>query len=287
MGLDSGSPDTYEVTVDMLEEGAEKTVTTTVTFPYTKYNWSIGSWYRTALGLRFYDVKYKSEGILYDYRIPWVRVSGTVYNLTSDLRVDGPDLYVYASSKAFKVWMEYSIPSIDVDVQVYCYFFEDGEMDPWAVVDCNGASRSIVVPQRFDFDLGGSDDDNVQHYASHPLGNGWDLVTVEGGYADANEPDDNGIQWRVFDTDQQGISFVTDQRVDVEPYHADASVLTVLRYHGDQIAGVPSSYDNDESTGYMSGTADPYNGFDLVEWYVSTYGSEDYCNPGPWMFLYV
>ena len=286
MTLDSGPSKTCNVTVDMLESGAEKAVKASVTFPYTKFNWSIGSWYRTSLGLRFYDVKYKTEGILYDYRIPWVKVGGTSYDLTSDMCTDGPDLYVYSTSRAFKVWAEYSIDSIDVVVQVYCYFFEDGEMDPWAVVDCHGASRSIIVPQRFDFDLGGSDDDNVQRYTSHPTGDRWDLVTVEGGYADANQPEDDGIQWQVFDTDRQGMGFVTDQRVDVEPYHSDTPYLTVLRYHSDQMGSDPGTYDNDETTGaYYGGAFDPYSGCDLVEWYVSSYGSEDYCNPGPWMYI--
>ncbi len=283
---ESGSSGTTSVTVDMLEKDAEETTRTTVTFPYEKFDWTVGSWYKSSLGLRFYDVSYGDEKLLCDYRVPWVKVGTTKYNLTSQSCIDGPDLSVYTSSEAFKVWAKYRIAALNIDVQVYCYFFGDGEMDPWAVVDCHGTNRNLVVPQRFDFDLGGSDDDNAQHYASHPTGDRWDLVTVEGGYADANQPEDGGIQWALFDSDRQGLTYVLDQCVDVQPYHADSPVLTVLRYHGSQVDGYPGDYDNDETTGVLiSEAADPYNGYDLVVWYVSSYTREDYCNPGPWLYM--
>lgn len=283
-----GGGGTYNVTVSALKAGSESLERDSVTFPYSKYNWTITSWYRSSFGLRFYDVSYKGEKLLYDYQLPWLRIDGDQYNLTSDMRVDGPDLYVYTTARAFKVWVKYGIPEKDTDVEVYCYFTESGEMDPWAIVDCNNIDRDIVIPQRFDFDLGGWDDDNAQAYTSHWWGNTWDLVEEECTLYDAGQPEFQGIQWKLFDTDQQGGGYVTDQLVDVKPYHPDTPYMTFLRYHYGEVADLPGTYDNDETTGaYMGALPDPVVGYDLVEWYVSTYTDTDWCNPGPWMFMTV
>jgi hypothetical protein len=283
-----GGNDTYSVTVSVLRKGSERAVTDSVTFPYQKYNWSITSWYRSPYGLRFYDVSYRGEKLLYDHQLPWVRVDGMQYDLTYDMRVDGPDLYIYSLSRVFKVWVKYSIPSIDTDIEVYCYFSESGEMDPWAIVDCNCMDRDIIVPERFDFDLGGSDDDNAQAYTLHWWGNTWDLVEEEGTIRDAGQPEAQGIQWRLLDTDAQGVGYVTDQLVDIKPYHTDAPYMTFLRYHYGEVVDLPGTYDNDEVTGQdVGGSGDPFVGCDLVVWYVSTYEDTDWCNPGPWMFMTV
>ena len=276
----------YNVSVDMLKKESSTTERGSISFPYIKYGWSIGTWYLSSYGLRFYNVVFNDEKILYDYRLPWVKIDGTKYSLTSGRCIDGPDLFVWHNLKMFKVWAEYLIASENVTIQVYVYFFEDGEMDPWAIVDCHDVDKDIVVAQRFDFDLGGADDDNAEFYVSTPAGNKWELVELEDHHRDSGNPDDSGVQWTLYDTDVDGMSYIVDQGVEIIPYHPDDSNMTILRYHSSQIGQDPGAYDNDEPTGlYSSALYDPYIGYDLVAWYVSEYKSEDWCNPGPWMLI--
>jgi hypothetical protein len=283
-GGSGGSNESYSTSVDVLRKGSSSMERDSVVFPYQRYNWSIGSWYRTSHGLRFYDIYYNEEKILYDYQLPWVKINGMRYDLTSAMRTDGPDLYVYTTVRAFKVWVEYRIASEDVDVEVYVYFFDDGEMDPWANVDGNDVNRNIVVGQRFDFDLDGAGDDNAEFYKME----GWDLVEEEDDHADDGNPEIECVQWRLFDTDVLGEGFYYDQVVSLVPYHPDDSYLYIVRYHSNQVRGDPVDYDNDEATGlYSTSTYDHYTGYDLVAWYVSEYTQEDWCNPGPWVLVEV
>jgi len=232
-----GSP--YSVSVDSLMKGEKEIQRSPITFPYEKFNWSIDTWYKSSHGLRFYNVQFEDEKILYDYRLPWVKIDNTKYNLTSAMRSDGPDLYVYNTAKAFKVWIEYYIAAENVHVEVYVYFLENGEMDPWAIVDCGRSNKDIVVGQRFDFDLGGAGDDNALFYTD----NGWDLCEEEDDHPDENEPEDDYLQWELADTDVDGSSFVIDQSVGIIPYHTDNSRLHIVRYHPSQIGGDPSDFD--------------------------------------------
>jgi hypothetical protein len=275
-GGQSSSSSKYNVTVEMLKKGDKSRESGTINFPYEKFGWSIDSWYKSAYGLRFYGVYYEDEKILYDYRIPWVKIE------------DGPDLSVWKNLKIFKVWTKYSIPEEDVDIQVYAYFYDDGEFDPWAIVDAKGTAKDIVVAQRFDFDLDGSSDDNAKFFTDTPAGDRWELVEEEDDHPDAGQPEDDNVQWQLFDTDVQGLEAVVDQLAELVPYHPDDSTLSIVRYHWSEIRGDPGDYLTNETTGlYRVGTYDPYEGYDLVAWYVSEYDDEDWCNPGPWILLTV
>ena len=275
----SSSTSTYNVIVDMLKKGASATERSSVSFPYSNFNWEIGTWYRTSEGFRFYDVSYNNEKILYDYCLPWVKIGNMKYMLTSSMCTNGPDLYVYHTAQMFKVWIEYHIDEVDVYVEVYAYFGSEGQFNPWAVVDSND-KVAMTVAQRFDFDLDGAGDDNADFYT----GAGWELVEDEDSHYDDGNPEDGRVQWSLYDTDTQGSDYIIDQSVDIIPYHPDDSYLYILRYHSRQKDDYPSTYDNDEATGlYSPSTYDPYIGYDLVAWYVSEYGNTRFCNPGPWI----
>jgi len=283
-GESLGAATSSNVSVDVKYKEKESLERGSVSFPYEKYQWSIGTWYHSSDGLRFYDVFYGDEQILYDYRVPWVKIGTTRYALTSSLRSDGPDLHEYNQGQYFEVWTEYHIEAEDVDIEVFVYFRSTGEMDPWVIVDCNSVDKNIVVGQRFDFDLDGWTDDNAQFYTSSPGGNYWELVEEEDLHADANNPEESFVQWRLFDTDVVGENPEQDQLVKIIPYSPDDSYLYVLRYQYSQLGGDPATYDNDQGTGEYNVTwTDPYDGEDLVAWYVSTYTSTDWCWPGPWI----
>ena len=70
------------VNVTLKKKGSSSSESSTVTFPYDKFNWTISKCYRSDFGLRFYGVYYEEEKILYDYRVPWVKIDGTRYDLT-------------------------------------------------------------------------------------------------------------------------------------------------------------------------------------------------------------
>ena len=272
---------TQSVNVTIVKKGSSSRESGEVTFPYEKWNWTIDKCYRTSYGLRFYGVYFEDEKILYDYRVPWVEFERTRYDLT-EARSDGtPTLYIWDSLKVFKVEVSYSFQAgnVAVEVREYCYFWEDGSFDPWVYVDCEPNELDIRVGQRFDFDLGGAGDDNADYYTD----SGWDLVEEEDDHPDGGNPEDDNVQWRLYDTDVFGTGYINDQIVNIIPYHADDSKLWIVRYHGNQIGGDPSSYDNNEATGLYSGaTYDHFIGYDLVAWYVSDYEDTMWCNPGPW-----
>lgn len=273
---------TQSVNVTIQKKGSSSRESGQVTFPYEKWNWTINKCYRTSNGLRFYGVYFEDEKILYDYRVPWVEFEGKRYDLTEARSDDMPTLYIWDSLGVFKVEVSYSFraENVAVEVKEYCYFWEDGSFDPWVYVDCEPNEMDIRVGQRFDFDLDGAGDDNADFYLSN---NTWDLVEEEDDHRDKGNPEDNNVQWVLYDTDAVGTGSIVDQNVDIIPYHPDDSRLYILRYHWNQIAGDPSSYDNDETTGLYSGsTYDPYIGYDLVAWYVSDYTDVMWCNPGPW-----
>ena len=267
------------VNVTLKKKGSSSSESSTVTFPYDKFNWTISKCYRSDNGLRFYGVYYEEEKILYDYRVPWVKIDGTRYDLTNIRSTDAPTLYIWNSQEVFKVEVSYSIDEKDAEVDVYCYFYADGSFDPWVQVDCD-KKRDIVVGQRFDFDLGGASDDNADFFFPNST---WDLVEEEDDHPDEGNPEDEGVQWRLYDTDVQGTGYFNDQTVDIIPYHVDGSELYILRYHSSEISDDPWSYDNNEATGlYRITTYDPFIGYDLVAWYVSEYTDVKWCNPGPW-----
>jgi len=287
-GGESSSLKVLNVSVAKKTSSSESESRDTVTFPYSRFDWTIWSWYPSSYGLRFYNVYYKDEKILFDYRLPWIEIDSTKYALSSGICVDGPDLSVWPNQEIFKVWAKYEIQSKNVQVEVYVYFFGGGLMEPWAIVDCNDVDRNITVPQRFDFDLDGADDDNADFFVDGILGPHWKFVDEEDHLEDAGNPNQGGVQWALYDSDQVGITYDMDQIIDIFPYATDDSDLTVLRYHSSQISGDPADYDNDETTGLYSGaTYDPYTGYDLVAWYVARYTDVDWCNPGPWIFVEV
>ncbi|MCK5413980.1 MAG: hypothetical protein KAJ35_01225 [Thermoplasmata archaeon] len=275
--LKSTSNETVNVTLK--KKGSSSSESSTVTFPYEKFQWTISKCYRSDYGLRFYGVYYDEEKILYDYRVPWVKIDGVRYDLTIAKSTDAPTLYIWNSQEVFKVEVSYSIDEADAEVDVYCYFYADGSFDPWVQVDCN-RKRNVEVGQRFDFDLGGASDDNADFFLPNST---WDLVRYEDDHPDEGNPEDGGVQWVLFDTDVEGTGSIVDQKVDLIPYHLDDSDLHILRYHSGEIGGDPFAYDNDETTGLYSGsTYDHYIGEDLVAWYVSDYTHVRWCNPGPW-----
>jgi hypothetical protein len=251
-----------------------------VTWPYSNFGWSITSWYSTSDGLRFYGVYFNSEQIFYDYRVPWVKIGANTYALTTARLSTGPDLLVY-NAGSFLVKAKYALGSPNVDITVSTRFYSNGTIEPWVLVDGKGSAYSMVVPQRFDFDLGGADDDNQQYYS----GSAWSYSATEHHTADASYGEDaNHYQWKTFDTDQSGSTYVTDQAVNVIPYHPDGATWYHLRYNSGEIGGTPSSYENSQTINtYNSGQADPWVGQDAVNWYVSTYSSSSLAYPGPWL----
>jgi len=276
-GGSSGSTETVNVTV--LKKGSSTLESGTISFPYDKFDWTIDACYETSNGLSFYGVYYKDEKILFDYRVPWVKIDNQRYALNKARSDADPDLYIWPSLSAFKVQISYTITEKDVTVDVYCYFYADGSFDPWVYVDCGNKNRDIEVGQRFDYDLGGASDDNADFFSD----SGWTLIEEEDNIPDEGNPNNASVQWRLFDTDVLGTSYTVDQMIEIIPYGIDSSELYIVRYHSGETSGDPSSYVDDEATGlYRITTYDPYIGEDLVAWYVSVYNHEKWCNPGPW-----
>lgn len=265
---------------DLAAEGAGA-LTSSVTFPYALYNWSIDSWYSTNDGLRFFGAYFHGEQILYDYRTPWVALNGVSHALSTPNLIDGPNLNVYYASHSFQVKARYNLGNPNVDVTVSTRFYENGTVEPWVLVVSYAGPFNIAVGQRFDFDLGGSDDDNQQFYD----GTGWKTNAQEGVSYDAWYGEDaNGNQWRDFDTDASGNSNFIDQAVYARPYHSDAAAWYQLRYLAGQVGGTPASYLNGQTINtYVGGLPDPWVGYDAVNWYLSSYTNVQVAYPGPWI----
>jgi hypothetical protein len=275
--MGGGSSTTETVNVTLKKKGGSPE-SSSVTFPYEKFDWKITKCYRSSNGLRFYGVYYKEEKILYDYRVPWIEIDDEKFDLTSVRSNAAPDLYIWETLEVFKVSCTYTIQDEHTDVEVYAYFYKDGRFDPWVLVDSN-QKKNFVVGQRFDFDLDGASDDNADFYKT----SGWDLVENEDSHLDDGNPEDNHVQWRLYDTDVNGTGYINDQLVKIIPYNIDSSFLYIVRYHTNEMTGDPSLYDNNEATGlYSIPTYDPFIGYDLVAWYVSEYLDTRSCNPGPW-----
>jgi hypothetical protein len=265
---------------NLVAEGAGA-LTASVTFPYSLYNWSIDSWYSTNDGLRFFGVYFHGEQILYDYRTPWVWLNGALHALTTPNLIEGPNLMVYYASHSFQVKARYNLGNPNMDVTVSTRFYENGTIEPWVLVVSYGGPFNIAVGQRFDFDLGGSDDDNQQYYD----GANWKTAAQEGAVPDAWFGEDaNGNQWRDFDTDTSGNSNVIDQAVYVRPYHTDASTWYELRYRPGEVSSTPVMYLTGETINtYVGGLPDPWVGYDAVNWYLSSYNNAQVVYPGPWI----
>jgi hypothetical protein len=257
---------------------------TPVSFPYTKSNWTILSWYSTGDGLRFYGVYYKNEQILFDYRVPWVGVNNIKHGLSTQQLVSGPDLWVY-NADYFLVWAKYNLGNPNIDVYVITRFYGDGTIEPWVLLNAGPLHYDLYVPQRFDFDLGGSDDDNQQYYN----GSAWKAPTTETSTLDSWYGENaSGYQWRNFDTDQSGNGNFIDQEIDVKPYAPDASRWYSLVYNNGEINGDPVGYLNFQTINtYAAGQPDPWIGYDGVNWYVSSYTQVALAYPGPWVKVFV
>ena len=257
---------------------------TTYQWPVQLHNWTIYSWYPANDGFRFYGIYYKNELVLYDYRIPWVRINGNLRVLTIPNLVQGPDMWVY-NSGYFLVKARYNLGNPNVDVTIMTRFYSNGNVEPWVLVDTHNVQMSVKVGQRFDFDLGDTDDDNQQYY------NGvlWSAPGVENFVLDSSyQSNSSGWEWRDFDTDLSGNGYVVDQEVAVKPYSSDDSKWYMLRYAGGEIANDPGGFLNSQSINlYIANQADPWIGYDAVNWYVSNYPATTLAYPGPWLKVMV
>jgi len=264
----------------LLDKDSLLLTATSVTFPYVKYNWTIYSWATTANGLRFYGVYYNSEQVFYDYRVPWVKVNGVRYQLASSMLTAGPDLGEY-NSGMFLVKSKYNLGTPNVDVTTITRFYGSGTIEPWVLVDTHGASSTIVVPERFDFDLAGSGDDSQQHFSGTAWAyNSYETETADGSFGE----NASGYQWRTFDTDKSGNSFIYNVEVDVTPYSTDHSIWYHLAYNAYEFSGEPGNYESNQPINtYSSGSADPWTGYDAVNWYVAYYTTSTLVYPGPWL----
>ncbi len=256
----------------------------TVEWPLQLYNWTIYSWYPTNDGLRFYGVFYKNELILYDYQVPWVRINNNLRALTIPNLVQGPDMWVYYSG-SFLVRARYNLGNPNVDVTVITRFYGNGNVEPWVLVDTHSVQMSVKVGQRFDFDLGESADDNQQYYN----GFAWTTPATEAAVLDSTyQSNASGWEWRDFDTDQSGNGYITDQKVVVKPYSSDDSKWYMLRYGAGEVANDPGGYVSGQTINlYIANQADPWIGYDAVNWYVSNYPATTLAYPGPWMKVMV
>jgi hypothetical protein len=254
-----------------------------ISFPYENFNWSILSWYSTDEGLRIYEASYKGEEIFWEYRVPWVKVGTTFYALNDARLTSGPDLWIYMSGM-FLVRAQYYIQQANVDVTVIARFYFNGHMEPWVIVDTNGIAKDIKVGQRFDFDLGDLYDDNQQYYN----GANWIAPVTETSILDSTYSEDgSGYQWKVFDTDESGSSYVTDQAALIKPYSQDNSRWYMLAYNGAQF-GDPVMYVGTQIiNSYQPNFQDPWVGYDAVNWYVSTYSQVYSLYAGPWVHIQV
>lgn len=277
-------PASAPATVAAYAVGADGAGMTNVNFPYVKSNWSITSWYSTPDGLRFYLVFYKNEQILYDYRVPWIGVNGVKHALSTQQLISGPDLWVYYSDY-FVVWAKYNLGNPNINVYVITRFYGDGTIEPWVLVDGGNVHYNFAVPQRFDFDLGGPDDDNQQYYD----GSAWKYSTTEHSTLDATYGENaSGYQWRVFDSDQSGTGYIMDQEVDVTPYHADGARWYSLVYNIGEVSNDPVGYLNNQIINSKApALPDPWFGADAVCWYASTYTLVTAAYPGPWVKVFV
>jgi hypothetical protein len=262
------------------EETAAAAAASVVPFPYANFQWTIYSWASTSDGLRFYGVYFQGRQIFFDFRTPWVGLSNVRYALNAARLVTGPDLLVY-NSGMFLVKAKYNIGVPDVDVTVITRFYSNGNMEPWVLVDTKGVPKDIVVPERFDFDLQGSGDDNQQYYN----GNAWTYTATESSNLDsANAENASGFQWRTFDTDQVGNGYIFAAEVDVTPYHPDGSRWYHLAYGAGEISGDPGGYTTGQTINAFNPIAtDPWIGYDAVNWYVAYYGGCSIAYPGPWL----
>jgi len=264
----------------LLKDTGAAAAATLVTFPYVKYNWTIYSWASTSNGLRFYGVYYNNEQVFYDYRVPWIKVGGNRYQLTASLLTAGPDLWEY-NTGVFVVKATYNLGTPNVDVTVLTRFYGSGTMEPWVLVDTKGVPSALQIPERFDFDLAGSGDDNQQYYN----GSAWCYSTTETSQSDsAFGENSSGYQWRTFDTDQLGTSYVYNVEIDVTPFHADNAIWYQLVYAASEISGDPGIYQSGQTiNSYNPAAPDPWTGYDAVNWYVASYTATAAAYPGPWI----
>ncbi len=255
-----------------------------IQFPFEAFNWTVYSWASTNNGLRFYGVYYKDELILYDYRVPWVRVNGNLRSLTMFNLVQGPDLWIYQSGM-FLVKARYNLGNPNIDVTTVTRFYGNGTMEPWVLVDTHNAPINLKVGQRFDFDLGEAADDTQQYFD----GVIWRMTIGESAVLDSTyQANGSGYQWRDFDSDQSGGSYVLDQEAGIRPYSSDDSKWYMLRWCAGEIGGDPAGYLNGQTiNGYVPGQADPWIGSDAVNWYVSNYVGTTLAYPGPWVRVLV